>query len=175
MFKRIDLDTILRSHTEIRLKYILTMAQTLGEHTRRHLQRGFLNRLSMMEDSVLFLDDELNKIKGPISAYACIRLMLFLNGYYLNLTGSLDNLAWALTYQHELLKNIDESRRKHRSFVQLVGKDFFSALDKRQLTPLREKLEVLSEWYWQVREFRDAAAHPYTALGASRRLFRRRR
>ena len=87
------------------------------------------------------------------------QLTLFLNAYYLNLTGSLDNLAWALTYHHQLLANIDESKREHRIFVQLVGKNFLSTLLQKQLTQLHAELELFRDWYWEIREFRDAAAH----------------
>lgn len=155
----IDRDKILSSHHEIRQKYLLTMHQKLSEDTKRHLHRGFLIRLGMMEESLLILNEELGKIQGPISSYLSIRLTLFLNAYYLNLTGSLDNLAWALTYHHSLLPNIDESKREHRSFVQLVGKNFLSTLLQKQLTQLHGELELFRDWYWEIREFRDAAAH----------------
>ncbi len=55
---QIDRDKILMSHHEIRQKYLLTMHQQLSEDTKRYLHRGFLIRLSMMEESLLILNCE---------------------------------------------------------------------------------------------------------------------
>lgn len=159
MFSKIDRDGILTAHSNIRERYLLRMRQNLSEDTKRHLQRGFLLRLSMMEEAVVILDDELSKAQGPLSHYMAIRLTLFLNAYYLNLAGSLDNLAWALTYHHNLISDIGEDNLEHRRFAQLLGRDFLAALHRSGLDQLSAEIEPSRDWYWEVRNFRDPAAH----------------
>jgi hypothetical protein len=135
------------------------MRQNLSDDTKRHLQRGFLLRLSMMEEVTIILDDELCKAQGPLSQHLAIRLTLFLNAYYLNLAGSLDNLAWALTYHHNLIDSIDEDKLEHRRFAQLLGRDFLAALRRSRLEQLGAEVEPFRDWYWEMRDFRDPAAH----------------
>jgi len=159
MFGKIDLDTILTAHRDIRGQYLLRMRQNLGEDTKKHLHRGFLIRLSMMEEAIITIDEEINKAKLPISSYLAIRLTLLLNAYYLNLSGSLDNLAWALTYHHTLLNDVDENDMDHRRFSHLLGKKFLETLQQKQLDQLTTRVQNFRDWYWEVRDFRDPAAH----------------
>src|SRR6266850_1202625 len=158
MFGKIHKNLILESHSGIRAHFLLRLRQDLCEDAKRHLHRGLMVRLGMLEEAILILDEELSKAQNPLSSYLAIRLTLFLNAYYLNLAGSLDNLAWALTYQHKLIDNIDEDNPKHRKFVQLLGKNFLARLRQNNLGPLSEALEPFSDWYQDVRQFRDPAA-----------------
>jgi hypothetical protein len=160
MFGKIDRAKILTSHSEIRRQYLVRLQQDLSDHTKRHLHRGFLVRLNMMEEALITLDDEIRKAQVPLSSYLATRLTLLLNAYYLNLVGSLDNLAWALTYHQNLLTtNVDENDKKHRRFAHLVGEKFLEALQQKQLHQLVSGVKSLRDWYWEVREFRDPAAH----------------
>lgn len=159
MFGKINRESMLTSHSNIREQYLLRMRQKLSGETKRHLHRGFLLRLSMMEEATIILDDELSEAQGPLSHHAAIRLTLFLNAYYLNLAGSLDNLAWAVTYHHNLINNIDEDNLKHRRFAQLLGKEFLAALHRSRLDQLSAEIEPYRDWYWEMRDFRDPAAH----------------
>jgi hypothetical protein len=159
MFGKFNRESMLSSHSNIREQYLLRMRQNLSDDTKRHLHRGFLLRLSMMEEATIILDDELSKAQGPLSHHLAIRLTLFLNAYYLNLAGSLDNLAWALTYHHNLINNIDEDKLEHRRFAQLLGKDFLAALRRSRLDQLSAEIEPFRDWYWEMRDFRDPAAH----------------
>lgn len=112
-----------------------------------------------MEECIIILDDELSKAQAPLDSYLSIRLTLFLNAYYLNLAGSLDNLAWALTYYHSLLNNIDEDKLKHRQFAHLLGERFLTELRTKHLEQLSNTLEPFRKWYREMRELRDPAAH----------------
>lgn len=159
MFGKIDKNHILESHSGIRAHFLLRLRQDLCDDAKRHLHRGLMVRLGMLEEAILILDEELSEAQTPLGSYLAVRLTLFLNAYYLNLAGSLDNLAWALTYQHELIENIDEDNRKHRKFVQLLGKNFLACLRQNNLGPLSDGLEPFRDWYEDVRKFRDPAAH----------------
>ena len=115
MFGKIDRNHILELHSSIREHFLLRLRQDLCEDAKRHLHRGLMVRLGMREEAALILDKELSKAQNPLSHYLSIRLTLFLNAYYLNLTGSLDNLAWALTYQHRLKDNNNGDKPEQRS------------------------------------------------------------
>jgi hypothetical protein len=159
MFEKMDQDSILRSYYNIRELYLLQMRQNLCDDSKRHLHRGLLIRLGMMEECIIILNEELNKAHSPLDGYLSMQLTLFLNAYYLNLAGSLDNIAWALVYHHSLINNIDEDEPKHRRFAQHLGKDFLAEIRKKHLDQLSDGLETFRDWYWDMREFRDPAAH----------------
>ena len=155
----IDITKALTSYRWVREQYIFDKRHLLPENVKRHLHRGFLVRVAMMDESVITINEELTKAQKPLGSYLSARLTLLLNSYYLNLSGSLDNLAWALTYHHNLLENIDENNIEHRKFTQLLGKKFLQNLRQKSLKQLADELELCSSWYKEVKEFRDPAAH----------------
>ncbi len=146
------------SYRWVREQYLCDMRHLLPENVKRHLHRGFLVRVAMMDESVITINEELTKAQKPLGSYLSARLTLLLNSYYLNLSGSLDNLAWALIYHHNLLEKIDENNFQHRKFAQILGKEFLAAFPEN-LTQLATTLKPFNDWYWEMREFRDPAAH----------------
>ena len=101
----------------------------------------------MMEEAILTLDQEIGRSEEPLDHYLATRLTLLLNTYYLNLAGSLDNLAWALTYQYSLVEDVDENNWKHRKFVQLLDEKFLAKLRERNLEQLGKELQPFRDWY----------------------------
>jgi hypothetical protein len=158
-FGKIQRKPILKAHSSMREHFLLRLRQDLCEGAKKHLHRGLMMRLAMLEEALLILDEEVSKAQEPLDQYLSVRLTLFLNAYYLNLAGSLDNLAWALTYQHDLIDNIDEDNVKHRRFVQLLGDKFLARLRQKHFNQLSDELEPFRDWYQDVRQFRDPAAH----------------
>lgn len=144
MFAKMDRDNILTSYYDIREQYLLNTHQNLRDHAKRHLHRGLLVRLGMMEEVIVILDAELSKARTPLDGYISIRLTLFLNAYYFNLAGSLDNLAWALTYHHSLINNVDEDNPKHRQFAQLLDKRFLAELSQQQFRSIKRHIRNFS-------------------------------
>ena len=159
MFERIDRDNILFDLDRLRLKYFTETRHRLSEGAIKHLHRGLLVRINMLEDSVLVLDEELQRASGPLNSYTATKLTLLINAYYLNLAGSLDNLAWAVAYHHSLWDPIDENNKKLRQKVQLMGKEFLKAIASNHLDELNKSLCSFKDWYWDMRKFRDPAAH----------------
>jgi hypothetical protein len=78
MFAKIDQSNILSSYYKIREHCLLTMRHNLCEDSKRHLHRGMLIRLGMMEECVIVLDEELSKARAPLDSYLSIRLTLLL-------------------------------------------------------------------------------------------------
>lgn len=159
MFDSIDRDKILHDLNGLRLKYLTDTRHRLSEGAIKHLHRGLLVRINMLEESVVVLDDELRRAGGPLDSYLASKLSLLINAYYLNLAGSLDNLAWAIAYHHSLWDPIDENDWKQRRKAQLMGREFLNAISTNELDNLNRLLCSLKDWYWEMREFRDPAAH----------------
>ncbi len=159
MFGKIRCDDFMQSHDRLRELVILRLRHNLCEDAKKHIQRGLIIRLGMMEEAILSFDSEMGKSNEPLNHYLVIKLTLFLNAYYLNLAGSLDNLAWALAYQHGLIDKIDENNGEHRKLIGLVKADFLKLLRKHNLESLCTLLKPAHAWYKDIREFRDPAAH----------------
>ncbi len=159
MFDKIRRDDFLKSHIDIHEIFLLKLQNNLCDGAKKHLHRGMIMRLKMMEEAILTLDREIGKSEEPLNHYLATRLTLLLNAYYLNLAGSLDNLAWALTYQYSLVEDVDENNWKHRKFVQLLDEKFLAQLRERNLEQLDKKLQPFRNWYLDMRQFRDPAAH----------------
>lgn len=159
MFGKIRRNSFFKTHGWLREHYILRLRYDLCEDAKRHIHRGFIVRLDMIESALISLDSGVGKSDAPLSHYLAGQLTLFLNAYYLNLAGSLDNLAWALAYQHKMVDGIDEGNRKHQRIVQLVGNDFLKLLREKNLEVLGDLLISMQDWYWDIRKFRDPFAH----------------
>jgi hypothetical protein len=66
----------------------------------RHFNEGVVRRHYMLQSSRLFLCDRCSpQRKEPLSVYEATECAIHLNAYYLNLRGTLDNLAWVLQYE----------------------------------------------------------------------------
>jgi hypothetical protein len=159
MFDSLNKGQILLDYDSARNVYFIHAMQSACDGARKHLHRGFLVRVGMMEESIVELHKELQAAKGPLSNYLASRLTLLINAYYLNLAGSLDNLAWAIVYQHALREPVNEDCHSQRRFAQLLGKEFLNALIGKGLEKLCQELQSKQRWYREMKEFRDPAAH----------------
>jgi hypothetical protein len=121
----------------------------------------------MMQSARIEIRDQTINRTEPLEPYLATDLSIQLNAYYLNLSGALDNLAWAATHEHALLSPVDESDPKTRRFCTLLSKDFRNELKKKQ--PAADTLiDAHSQWMQDIKEFRDPAAHrlPLTFVSA---------
>lgn len=159
MSDKLRLDDFLNSHLDIRENFLLKLRNNICDGAKKHLHRGMMQRLAMMEEAICTLDQEIGKSEEPLDRYLATRLTLLLNAYYLNLAGSLDNLAWALMYQYSLVEDVDENEQNHRKIAQLFDKKFLAKLRERNLEQLDKELQPFRDWYWDMRKFRDPAAH----------------
>jgi hypothetical protein len=93
----------------------------------------------------------------PLSADTATEAALHLNGYYLNLRGALDNLAWMLQLELEVLPNVTEASRR-RTDINLFGKPFLDALKDKSSSHIRPII-ALKQWGLDLVKLRDPAAH----------------
>jgi hypothetical protein len=124
----------------------------------RHFNEGVIRRHYMLQSSRMFLCDRCHPQRTePLSVYEATECAIHLNAYYLNLRGTLDNLAWVLQYEWGLLANVAEDTRGRLS-CNLFGKQFLHALKARHAT-LAAVLEHHCAWAADLAELRDPAAH----------------
>src|SRR5205823_2607930 len=75
----------------------------------------------------------------------------------LNLCGALDNLAWALQYERQLLPGVDEASRD-RVQVSLFSRRFLEALDG-PAPALASLIRTHDSWNTDLKTLRDPATH----------------
>lgn len=128
-------------------------------NARRHFNEGFVRRHYMLQSSRLFLCEHCSQSrKEPLSPYEATDSAIYLNAYYLNLRGALDNLAWVLQYEWQLLAGVTEDGKRKRQNCNLFGLPFLTAL-KSQHSELASVLEQHGNWAKELAELRDPAAH----------------
>jgi hypothetical protein len=124
----------------------------------RHLLEGFLRRLMMMQACRLEIDDLAPPEGGPpLDTDLAVLLSVYLNAFYLNLCGALDNLAWMLKYEWGLLADASEDNPERRN-CSLFGKAFLREV-RNQQESLADLLLAHDAWNQSLRDLRDPGAH----------------
>lgn len=117
------------------------------------LLRGFLFRLEMMIVARKWIYEKILNQTSPIDPRVFPKWGLYINSFYINLCGVLDNLAYVLVYELHI-----EGLNKFQ--VSLFGKILLSKLkDQRIREVLANQSKKHSEWYENLRTIRDPAAH----------------
>ncbi len=127
---------------------------------RRHLTEGFDRRHYMLQLSRLFLCQNYSQSrKPPLSSSEATHCAIHLNAYYLNLRGTLDNLAWVLQYEWQLFPGVSEEDRGHeRQACDLFHRRFLAVLQS-QHSKLASILVQHRNWADELAELRNPAAH----------------
>ncbi|WP_148864037.1 hypothetical protein [Marinobacter fonticola] len=95
--------------------------------------------------------------RDALSADVATEAALHLNGYYLNLRGALDNLAWILQFELQVFPGTTEDSGA-RMKVHLFGDKFLKAVGDRS-TPHANHLSAMKSWGLDLAVLRDPAAH----------------
>ncbi len=152
-------DEILNQEHELLDKAFFKPKDLTDPQAIRHLKEGLIRRLYMMQSSRVFMRENTQPDRQqPLSVYLATELAVHVNGYYLNLCGSLDNLAWMLAYEWALLPNLDENSIDSRRYCNLFGNRFLQDVRRKQ-SGLAQLLTDHVDWNRELREFRDPAAH----------------
>jgi hypothetical protein len=93
-----------------------------------------------------------------LSGEECEWLNILLNSFYVQMRGALDNLAWALHYQWDLLGVGDETDPGVQRRCSLFSKSLLDPLE-RHLPELARTLRAQSNWADEFKQLRDPAAH----------------
>ena len=163
MQKSIGLDNLLsdneflRRESELRSSTIAKQDIFGDVNAQRHFNEGFVRRHYMLQSSRLFLAKCCSQFrKKPLSPYEATESAIHLNAYYLNLCGALDNLAWVLQHEWQLLPSVTED--KNRNKCGLFKEDFLGSLNSRNLE-LMNLFGQYKNWAKRLTDFRDPAAH----------------
>jgi len=137
----------------------LTRRHELKSASAQHHLYGGFNRRSIMLDTGRRVIDEIthSSPSQSISHYEATDLAIQLNALYMNICGALDNLAWAMQYEWDIIPGVTETT-KRRTQIGLYGQNFLKALSACR-PKLYDKLIKHEDWYKELRDLRDPAAH----------------
>lgn len=152
-------EALLRRESVVRSSTFAKQDAFTNANARRHFNEGFVRRHYMLQSSRLFLCQHCSQSrKEPLSPYEATDCAIHLNAYYLNLRGALDNLAWVLQYEWQLLPGVTEDGASGRQKCNLFNTRFLAARQS-QYPELASLLDQHRNWARELAEFRDPAAH----------------
>ena len=152
-------DVLLRRECALRSSTFAKRDAFTSSNARRHFNEGFVRRHYMLQASRIFLCQHCSKgRKEPLSPYEATDSAIHLNAYYLNLRGAMDNLAWVLQYEWQLLAEVTEDGISGRQDCNLFRSRFLVAL-KSLHSELASMLDQHKNWARELAELRDPAAH----------------
>ncbi|KPA52002.1 hypothetical protein VT25_18180 [Photobacterium leiognathi subsp. mandapamensis] len=129
-----------------------------NDEAMHYLRQGYGIRALQIKDTHFQLTKIIEKSGGKnLTPYETTKINLLLNAYYLNLIGAIDNLAWALHYGFNVIDGARENNKK-RTQIGLFSKTFQESL--KLLKPdVVSQLNQYKDWFFELKEFRDPAAH----------------
>ena len=125
--------------------------------SKNYLQYGYGQRSLQILESHDKLTEIIEKSGGKLNHYEITESNILLNAFYLNMVGAIDNLAWAIQHEFNLIDGADETNKK-RNKVGLFTKDFQNAL-VHSSPEIANKLNEFKSWFCDLKKFRDPAAH----------------
>lgn len=135
-----------------------TREATTDKSLKLQLRNGLGARHYVLRRCREYLEKEcFDEKEIPLSPDGTTEAALFLNSYYLNLRGALDNIAWSIQLKFTILPGVTEKSSK-RTRINLFGKDFLENIEIK----LPECASLISEykaWGLDLAQFRDPAAH----------------
>jgi hypothetical protein len=155
------MDDYERSSRRLALIEPATLLAAKIRHARalQHLKEGFNRRVLMLDATIRHIHDQVDQAGGrPLSAGRISELAIFVNAFWLNVCGALDNLAWAVNYEFGIIPAAAEESGPARLQIKLFHKRFRTALVERQ-PELAKEIAPFEEWYEELAEMRDPGAH----------------
>jgi|GEM_PF-2560787 len=135
----------------------------IDANAKAYVQQGLQKRLFMLNYCMSKIN-ELTPAEGSesLTPDVATALAVCINAFYINVRGSLDNLAWALFYELKLQEqcvSLDASRKQS---IGLHYRTFLSALKKQPRgQSCAEALEKTRQWLKDITDKRDPAAHRF--------------
>jgi hypothetical protein len=130
-----------------------------SEGAKEHLAHGFSRRMGIINSNFIGIISIADPQRTtPLSDDDRNELTLHLNSFYFHIRGALDNLAWCLAYEFQILGEVKEAENAFQAKVSLFGNPFQKGLEKRAI-PFVGLLKALSDWWKEVKTFRDPVAH----------------
>lgn len=138
--------------------YQLLVSKLSDPRARKYLLYGFNMRALQIKETKFQLSQTIEKAGGKnLSPYDICHVNIFLNAFYLNMLGALDNLAWAMQHEFSIIDGANASD-KSRNGIGLFHNKFQDGL-KRIDGETVDSLLQYHEWFSELKKFRDPAAH----------------
>ena len=133
----------------------------------KYLKFGFNIRAIQIKEIVFQLNEAINKAGSePFDPYESVRINILINSYYLNILGAVDNLAWVILHEFDLISGATESNSKKHD-INLFRKNFKKALSKYS-PGIVEEVVLFESWFDEIKKFRNPAAHRMPILCLAR-------
>lgn len=119
-------------------------------------------RFSMMADAYILIAQLFHR--EPSSEEEMNRFNIYLNSYYMNIFGSLENLAWLIYFER-----IYPGIKLNKKYIYLFGEKFLQVCEKHGFL-LKELNDTYLSWVRELKKKRDPIAHqvplyiPYRVL-----------
>jgi hypothetical protein len=135
------------------------------EGARRHIRAGLSRRLLYLQRCRILIRKECAENEATLSPYIATDLSIYINSYYVNLCGALDNLAWILVHELRLQDPVNEKDRKTQKLASLKEKDFLKSITKSS-PQIANRIRATLDWHKEVLDLRHPAAHriPLTVI-----------
>jgi hypothetical protein len=138
--------------------YQLLVSKLSDPRARKYLLYGFNMRALQIKETKFQLSKTIEKAGGKnLSPYDICHVNIFLNAFYLNMLGALDNLAWTIQHEFSIIDGANEND-KRRNSIGLFHIKFRDGL-KRIDSETVDSLMQYDEWFSELKKFRDPAAH----------------
>jgi hypothetical protein len=129
-----------------------------NDKSQDYLRYGYGQRSLQIMESHNKLTKVIEKSGGDrLDPYEITEINTLLNAFYLNMIGAIDNLAWALQHEFNLIDGANEDNKKKHQ-IGLFTKRFQDAL-KRSQPEIVSRLNEYKDWFLDLKKFRDPAAH----------------
>tara|TARA_Y100000588_G_C13994020_1_gene812768 strand:- start:93 stop:854 length:762 start_codon:yes stop_codon:yes gene_type:complete len=126
---------------------------------KEYLRYGYGQRVLQILDTHCKITDVIeNSNDKKLENYELTELNIFLNAFYVNVIGAVDNLAWALQHTLNVIDGIDENHKK-KTKIGLFSPDFNSNLKSKIDPELASNLDTYKDWFENLKKFRHPAAH----------------
>lgn len=140
------------------LEWSQISSRLMQEEAKEYLLHGFLRRLKILKICI----DNIFEIYPPekielLTDYENLNITINWQAFNINIFGSIDNLAWLLVKEREILiKKESEVKFNNPHILKMLSSSFKNYLNERK------------DWFSALKDFRDALAHrisPYMPSG----------
>ena len=139
------------------------VAKLTDQRAIKYLRFGFNVRALQIKESWFQLNELLEKDGGNNrNPYETVQTNIYLNSYYLNLLGAIDNLAWVLQHEFNLIEGATEANGKRNKII-IFGKDFIAKLNALDSDLVRD-IDSYKKWFENVKEFERSCRPPNTLI-----------
>jgi len=134
-----------------------------NDRAKYYFQYGVNRRLSIIAKNLDFFYCTIPPTRQqPLDENETAFATVHLNSLYVNLCGTIDNIAWTLVYEFNLypaIKNIEE--KPERNQINLFNKQFSSKIKKinNSFEEYKKHLDTKNSWYKDLLKFRHPSTH----------------